>query len=285
MGWVESMQQAIDFMEEHLEEPIAFEQIAAQAQVSVFHFQRTFTILTDMSVGEYLRGRRLTLAAHELVSTDRKIIDIAMKYGYETPEAFSKAFRRQHGIAPTEARKNLGNLKSYNRLAIQVSLKGAEPMKYRIVEREGFNVAGVKREFSTDDGGNLKGSPDMWQSVLTDGTDKLLFSMNDGQIEGVLGICIAKEGGLMDYWIAAETGQEAPEGMETMEIPASKWSVFEVHGPMPNAIQDAWKKIFSEWFPSNPYEYAGTPELEVYPKEDAYQADSYSEIWIPLKAK
>lgn len=285
MGWVESMQQAIDFMEEHLEEPIAFEQIAAQAHVSVFHFQRTFTILTNMSVGEYLRGRRLTLAAYELVSTDTKVIDIAMKYGYDTPEAFSKAFRRQHGIAPTEARKNLGSLKSYNRLAIQVTLKGAEPMKYKIVERPSFKVAGIKREFSMEGEGNLKGIPDMWRTALSDGTDDLLFGLNDGEIKGVLGVCVGKEGGLMDYWIAAETGQGVPEGFEKMEIPASKWGVFEVHGPMPEAIQNAWKKIFSEWLPSNPYEYAGTPELEVYPKEDAYRPDSYSEIWIPLKEK
>ncbi|EGA90544.1 AraC/XylS family transcriptional regulator [Planococcus donghaensis MPA1U2] len=118
MGWLESMQQAIDFIDEHLEEPITLEQIAARANVSMFHFQRTFSILTDMSVGEYIRGRRLTLAAHELVSTNKKIIDISFKYGYESPEAFSKAFRRQHGIAPSEARKNLGSLKSYNRLVI-----------------------------------------------------------------------------------------------------------------------------------------------------------------------
>ncbi|MFD1861298.1 effector binding domain-containing protein [Planococcus chinensis] len=285
MGWVESLQEAIDFMEAHLDEPIGIDEIAAQANSSVFHFQRTFAILTDMSVGEYLRGRRLTLAAHELVSTDSKIIDIALKYGYDTPEAFAKAFRRQHGMAPTDARKYLGSLKSYNRLVIQVSLKGAEPMKYKIVERAGFKVAGVKQEFSTEDDGNLKGIPAMWQKALADGTDERLFRLNDGQIEGVLGVCIGKEGGLMDYWIAAETGQEAPEGFKAMEIPASKWGVFEVHGPMPDAMQDAWKKIFSEWFPSNPYEYAGTPELEVYPQEDAYQPDSYSEIWIPLKAK
>ncbi|WKA58473.1 AraC family transcriptional regulator [Planococcus shenhongbingii] len=285
MGWVESLQQAIDYMEDHLDEPIAIEQIAKRANASVFHFQRTFTILTDMTVGEYLRGRRLTLAAHELSNTDNKIIDIAYKYGYDTPEAFSKAFRRQHGITPSEARRNLGGLKSYNRLVLQVKLRGAEPMKYKIVERDGFKVVGFKRTFSTANDENMRGIPQMWRETNANGLDEKLFRVNSGEIEGVLGVCVAGEGASMDYWIAAETDREATEEFEEMEIPASKWGVFEVHGPMPDAMQNAWKKIFTEWFPSNPYEYAGTPELEVYPHADPYQPDSYSEIWIPLKNK
>ncbi|MBX0316341.1 AraC family transcriptional regulator [Planococcus glaciei] len=285
MGWVESLQQAIDYMEDHLEEPLAIEQIAKRANASVFHFQRTFAILTDMTVGEYLRGRRLTLAAHELSATDNKIIDIAYKYGYDTPEAFSKAFRRQHGITPSEARKNLGGLKSYNRLVIQVKLRGAEPMKYKVVERGSFKVVGFKRTFSTLNDENMRGIPQMWQETNASGLDEKLFELNHGEIEGVLGVCVAGEGTHMDYWIAAETDDGATGEFEEMEIPASKWGVFEVHGPMPDAMQDAWKKIFTEWFPSNPYEPAGTPELEVYPHENAYQPDSYSEIWIPLKNK
>ncbi|EGA90543.1 transcription activator effector binding protein [Planococcus donghaensis MPA1U2] len=158
-------------------------------------------------------------------------------------------------------------------------------MEYTIVERGSFKVAGVKQQFSTVNNGNLKGIPEMWRTALADGTDDLLFRLNKGQIAGVLGVCVGKSDGIMEYWIATETNTEKLDGLETMEIPGSKWGVFKVHGPMPDAIQDAWKKIFSEWFPSNPYEHAGTPELEVYPKEDAYRQDSYSEIWIPLKAK
>ncbi len=285
MDWVESLQRAVDYIEENLEERMTIEQIAKQANASAYHFQRTFSILTNMSIGEYIRGRRLTKAAHELVSTETKIIDIALKFGYDTPEAFSKAFRRQHGIAPSEARKNLGSLKSYNRLLIQVSLKGVEPMKYKIIERPGFKVAGIKRNFSTDNGDNLKGIPEMWRNALSDGTDDLLFRMSDGQDKKIFGVCVAQDKGSMDYWIAAETTEVAPEKLETMEIPASTWGVFEVHGPMPDAMQDTWKKIISEWFPSNAYEHAGTPELEVYPPEDAYRPESYSEIWIPLKKK
>ncbi|PAQ14215.1 AraC family transcriptional regulator [Bacillaceae bacterium SAOS 7] len=287
MGWVESIQTAIDYMEEHLLENMTIESIAKQANSSPFHFQRTFSILTDMSVGEYLRQRRLTLAAQDLANTDHKIIDIAYKYGYETPEAFSKAFRRQHDMKPSDIRKNIGKLKSYNRLVIQVSLKGAEPMKYKIVEKESFQVVGVKREYSFANGENLKGIPKFWSDVHQDGTDRLLATLNNEELKGILGVCVPNKNEssnqMMDYWIATAHIGEAPEGLQTLEIPASKWGIFEVHGPMPEAMQKTWQMITSEWFPSHQYEYAGTPELEVYTDEDPSSPDLYSEIWIPLK--
>lgn len=137
MAWIVSLQKAIDYIEEHLlDSDLSIERVAEEANASAYHFQRTFAILTDMAVGEYIRGRRLTLAAQELTQTDSKVIDLAYKYGYETPESFAKAFRRQHGMTPTEARNFRGKLKSYNRLTIQVSLKGAEPMQYSIVKKK-----------------------------------------------------------------------------------------------------------------------------------------------------
>lgn len=286
MGWVESLQKAIDYMEEHLLDDISIESIAKQANVSEFHFQRIFSVLTDITVGDYLRRRRLTLAAQELSTTDRKIIDIALKYGYDTPESFSKAFRRQHGITPSQARNYSGGLKSYNRLSIQVTLKGADPMNYKIVEKESFKVVGVKREFSCENGENLAGIPKMWDDVHVDGTNELLFDLNNGQIKGVLGVCVDKRAPgspLMDYWIGTDHNGVTPEGLLELEIPASKWGVFEVHGAMPDAMQNTWKQIISEWFPSSHYQHAGTPDLEVYSNGNPSSPDYYSEIWIPLK--
>ncbi|GAA0501741.1 AraC family transcriptional regulator [Salinibacillus aidingensis] len=283
MTWIESIQTAIDFIEEHLLDDLSIESIAGQANFSVFHFQRTFTILTDISIGDYIRRRRLALAAHELMETSAKVIDIAYKYGYDTPEAFTKAFRRQHGVTPSDARKNSGKLTSYNRLVIQVNLKGAEPMEYKIVEREGFKVAGMKREFSLVNEENNKGIPEMWEKVNSDGTDELLFRLNDGAIEGVLGVCVDKSSHSIDYWIGTTYDGSPPDGLSILDIPSSKWAVFGVHGPMPDAMQNAWKKIFSEWFPSSGYQHAGTPELEVYSEEDPADPDLYSEIWIPVK--
>jgi AraC family transcriptional regulator len=287
MGWVESLQKAIDFMEDHLLEEFTIEDVANVANVSKFHFQRTFSLLTDLSIGEYLRQRRLTLAAQELTTTKNKIIDLAYKYGYDTPEAFTKAFRRQHGITPSEARKNKGRLNAYNRLIIQVNLKGAEPMRYRIEEKESFQVVGVKREFSLVNDENLIGIPKMWDDVHADGTNNRLVQLNNGNIKGILGVCVDKRGNEsgenIDYWIGTDYKGELPEGLLSKTVPDSKWGVFEVHGPMPEAMQNTWKQIYSEWFPSNRYEHAGTPELEVYPAEDPSKPEYYSEIWIPLK--
>ncbi len=287
MAWVESLQKSIDYMEEHLFEHVTIERIAKQANASPFHFQRTFAILTDMSVGEYLRKRRLTLAAEELTRTNVKVIDLSHKYGYDTPEAFSKAFRRQHGVTPSEARKSIGKLQSYNRLMIQVSLKGAKPMKYRIVEKNSFQIVGIKREYSLLNEENLKGIPVFWKEVNEDGTNDVLFSLNNGTIKGVLGVCVTdndvKSTQTMDYWIATTYDGDVPEGLAEFEIPSSKWAVFEVHGAMPQSMQNTWKQIFSEWFPSSGYEHAGTPELEVYSDDDPFNPNLYSEIWIPVK--
>ncbi|AVK97752.1 AraC family transcriptional regulator [Lysinibacillus sphaericus] len=287
MSWIESIQKAINYIEEHLHETITMEQIAQEVNASVFHFQRTFSILTDMSIADYIRRRRLTLAAQELINTDSKVIDIAYKYGYDSPEAFTKAFRKQHNVTPSEVRKQQGPLQSYNRLIIQVTLKGAEPMKYNIVEKEKFQVVGVKRTYNCQTGENLQGIPQFWNELNGQGMDEQLFTLNNGQIKGVLGVCVPdenyKDNSLIDYWIATDHVGEVPENMLAMEVPASKWVVFEVRGPMPDAMQNAWKKIFSEWFPSNPYEPAGTAELEVYTDEDPTSENLYSEIWIPIK--
>ncbi|MGE7930337.1 AraC family transcriptional regulator [Lysinibacillus xylanilyticus] len=287
MSWIESIQKAINYMEEHLLDDITMEQIAREVNSSVFHFQRTFSILTDMSIADYIRRRRLTLAAQELINTEQKVIDLAYKYGYDSPEAFTKAFRKQHQLTPSEARKKQGQLQSYNRLVIQVSLKGAEPMKYKIVEKEKFQVVGVKRTYNSQNGENLQGIPHFWNEMNSKNFDNQLIQLNNGSIKGVLGVCVPNtsqgENGFIDYWIATDHVGEVGENLLAMEVPASKWVIFEVHGPMPDAMQNTWKQIYSEWFPSNPYKPAGTAELEVYPDDDAYSPDSYSEIWIPIQ--
>ncbi|MFY3791176.1 AraC family transcriptional regulator [Ureibacillus sp. MALMAid1270] len=287
MSWIESIQKAIDYIENNLlDENLTIEQISSSANSSVFHFQRTFSILTDQTVGDYIRRRRLTQAAQELINTDNRVIDIAFKYGYETPEAFTKAFRKQHGVTPSEARKKMGSIQSYNRLVIQIQLKGAVPMNYKIIEKDAFQVVGVKRTYNCQNGENTREIPQFWQDVHMDGTNDHLFALNNGEVEGVLGVCIVVENqkgtGLMDYWVATAHNGEVPEGFLSYQILASKWVVFEVHGAMPHAIQETWKKIYSEWFPSNPYKPTGDPELEVYSNGNPSSPDYYSEVWIPI---
>lgn len=285
MAMVEAMQKAIQYMEEHLLEPISIEDIAEQANVSPFHFQRVFMILTDTSVGEYLRRRRLTLAAQELATSAEKIIDLAYKYGYDSPEAFSKAFRKQHGISPSEARKGGGTLQAYNRLLIQVQLKGAEPMKYQMVERTAFQIVGVKRECPCggDTGGN--GIPELWAEASTDGTFQRLAQLMNGQIKGLLGVTdnYDAQKNTIDYWIACEYVGDVPEGLMSLTLPPSKWAIFEVRGHAPTAMPEAWKQIYSEWIPSNGYEIAEIPAVEAYTDPDPYRPDSTNQIWLAVK--
>lgn len=288
MNWMEALHQSIDYLERHLESQIKVEEAAAEANVSVFHFQRIFLVLTDMSVMEYVRRRRLTLAAQELALTDVRVIDVALKYGYETPESFAKAFKRQHGMSPSEARTSQKGFTSYNRLVISVKLKGAFPMKVRIEERPAFPIIGVKREFSCENGENTREIPKMWGEVHQNGVNDELASMNNGEVKGMLGVCRMMDSSTstMEYWIATSyEGETFSERYERLEIPAATYAVFEVVGPMPEAIQSMWEKIYSEWFPSSAYRPSGSAEMEVYTHDDATKADYYSEIWIPIVNK
>lgn len=286
MALVESLQKAINYMEEHLLDQITIEDIAKRADVTSFHFQRVFMILTDLSVGEYLRRRRLTLAAQELTSTTCKIIDLAYKYGYDTPESFSKAFRKQHGISPTGARKGMGKIQSYNRISIQVKLKGVEPIKYHIIERDSFQVIGIKREFScgAEDAG-IPGIPEFWGEATENGIVNQLVQLTNGQIKGLLGITenFNAEKNVVDYWIATEYSGDVPDGFMSYDIPAAKWVVFEVKGKVPSSIINAWKQIYSEWFPSNGYEPAKIAPIEAYIDSDLDSPNSYNEIWVAIK--
>ncbi|PYZ97686.1 AraC family transcriptional regulator [Alteribacter lacisalsi] len=283
MQWVDSLRRMIEYIEETLPYPVSVEEAAKAAHVSPAHLQRAFSVLTGVSVGEYVRRRRLTIAAEDLSRGTERIIDVAYKYGYETPESFAKAFRRQHGITPKEAKLPGASLACYNRLVIQVSLKGEEMMKYSIVEREGFSVTGIKRKFSIENNAQQAEIPKLWGEVNSNGTSEKLFDLNNGQINGILGVCEDREDQSIDYWVATEYEGAVPDGFEKLVIPASTWAVFEVHGPMPDAMQQAWERIISEWLPSSRYELTGTSSFEMYTNDDPDSPDLYSEIWIPVK--
>lgn len=182
--------------------------------------------------------------------------------------------------------KELGSSQILSRLNSHMGLKGVALMKYTLVERDHFQVVGIKREISFVNNENFESIPKLWDQWKKDGTVDLLFKLNNGEIKGVLGVCAAnshtQSKQVMDYWVATEYDGKTPDGLCNLKIPASKWAVFEVHGPMPEAIQKAWVQIFSEWFPSSGYKHAGTPALEVYTNEDPASPDFYSKIWVPV---
>lgn len=280
------MAESLTYIEEHLSKVLNVEEAAKIACMSKFHYQRMFTMLTGFTLGEYIRKRRLTLAAQELLHSNTKVIDIAMKYGYETPESFSKAFRKLHGLSPSSVRKHDQPLKAFPKLSFQIQLKGDEEMDYKIVEKDAFSVMGKSIKTSLVDGKNKLEVPAFWEESRNNGLDNEL-AVHAGEM-GIMGICMDfdKEQEQVRYFIGAEkSNTEVPDTWEEGVIPATTWAVFPVKGPMPKAIQHVWERIFSEWFPSTGYEHAGGPEIEAYQKGDPYDKDYYSEIWVPIVKK
>jgi AraC family transcriptional regulator len=277
------MMNALEYMETRMEEKLDMEEIAKIAFVSPFHFQRMFHFLTGMSVAEYVRKRKLTLAAQELAASNAKVLDVALKYGYDSPESFSKAFRRIHGIAPSEARLPGVSLKAFPRLSFHISLKGDQNMDYRIEDKEAFTIVGKSLAVSCIDGENHREIPKFWGNCHQDGTIAKLEEMAPGEL--CLGVCLdmKPETGDFTYMIAVKADADLASGeLDVREVPASTWAIFTSIGPMPDAIQSLFGRIFSEWFPATGYEHSGGPEIEAYTEGDTSSPDYRCEIWIPI---
>lgn len=285
MEWTNAIQSAINFIEQHITENISAEDVANHVHISSFYFQKGFRMLCGFSVIEYIRKRRLALAGGDLATTDMKIIDIAMKYGYDSPDSFTKAFTRFHGVSPTMVRKDDVMIKTFAPLKLEISLKGGYLMNYKIIDKESFTVLGVSKEFNYE---NCKQEiPLFWQSHYEKGNGKYVC--------GMFGINIDEKMGndSFEYLIADlyDSKMEIPEGFVTRTIPAFTWAVFSCVGPMPTALQDVSTKIFSEWLPAlKEYEFAAGYCVEMYDAADKYpngtQDENYhTEIWIPIQKK
>jgi len=279
MNWIDSLNKAVNYMEENITKPLTCRDIANQVYLSAAHFQRTFFLLTGFTIGEYLRNRRLTLAGQELTRSETKVIDIALKYGYETPESFSKAFSRFHGITPSRAKKFGADLKSFNRLTIKIIMEGGNIMDYRILKENAFEVVVKVKSFTEET--STKGIPEFWREYMTNGWDVT--------VPGMLGMCreTADGGKEFEYAIGCrkEDAKEVPEGFEVWTISPHIWAVFKCVGAMPNAVQDMWKKIYSEWLPQAKYELIQDIDFENYSEGDPRKDDYVSEIWLPVKEK
>jgi AraC family transcriptional regulator len=285
MDWLQRMNEAVSYIEENLDQEIDYDRLAKITCCSVFHFGRIFTFAADMTLGEYIRQRRLSRAALDLISTSDKVIDIAFKYGYNSPTAFTRAFINMHGVTPSAARENGVMLKSFPRIAFQMSIKGGKEMNYKIEEKPQMRFVGKKEAVSCIGGQNFLRIPQLWQEISTGGTYDKLIALSNGNPTGVLGICANSRGDDFDYFIASSSDAEVPKGMEELVIPAGLWVVFQCVGPMPKAIQEVWKRIHTEWFPTSGYEHTGGAELEWYSDGDSDADDYLSEIWIPIVKK
>lgn len=274
--WTDGIQQAIAYMENNLTEKLDIKDIADQAYVSEFHFQRIFHVLCGFTVSEYIRNRRLTLAAQELADSDAKIIDVALKYGYDSPDSFTRAFTKFHGITPSAAKEKGAKLMAFAPLKIKLTLEGGTMLEYKIVEKAAFTVMGRARKFNTDT--SYVEIPKFWQEHMKDGGSEAVC--------GMYGICFDSDGKNFDYLIADNyiPWNEIPDGYVTKVIPEGTWAVFPCKGALPKALQDVNTKIWSEWLPScKEYKLGGNYNIEMYTPPCERPEDNYSEIWVPVE--
>ncbi len=289
MDWLTGIQNALNYIEEHLIEEIDYDKVAEEAACSSFYFQRIFSILCGMTLKDYIRNRRLTLAGNELRAANSKVIDIALKYGYESPESFTRAFSKFHGITPSEAKKEDSKLKSFSRLFVKITLSGGNIMDYKIIKKDAFDIIEKVETHTVENSENTKSIPDFWTRSHNDGTiKKLLDTAADSTY--IFGICYGnnqKAAKTFDYSIAAMCNKNTvvPEGFRKNTIPARTWVVFECKGAMPKAIQDLWHKIVTEFFPASGYQPTYEMDIEAYTEGNMDSPDYLSEIWVPVIKK
>lgn len=288
MDSLRSMNNALEYIEEHLTEEIDYSEVSKIAYCSEYHFKRMFSFLAGISLSEYIRRRRLTLAALDLKDRDLRIIDVAVKYGYNSADSFSRAFHSLHGILPSEARSENTQLKAYPRMTFQLSIKGGCEMNYRIVEKESFNVVGLKKRVPVIFEGVNPEIAKMAEG-LTPEIIQRLKEISNAEPKGIISASTnfsesrMDESGELDHYIGVATTRNDTEGFEVLKVNACIWAVFESIGPFPETLQNIWGRIYSEWFPSSGYEAAEGPEIVWHESPDTGDPNYRSEIWIPVR--
>ena len=281
MEWIERLNHAIDYIEKHLTTEIDYEQLGRIACCSSYHFQRMFTYMAGIPLSEYIRRRKMSLAAVDLQGKNMKIIDVAGKYGYQSPTAFNRAFQSVHGIAPSAVKNEGVSIKSFPPILFKITVKGAEEMNYRIETKDAFRIAGVSVPLHKDIEKNFTVIPAKWQEVSANGTLQKLLPMMDTQPMGVLGVSICNDKAPWKYYIAVSTSQENNE-FEEYIVPAATWAIFSGTGTN-QSIQELEQRIVTEWLPTSGYEYGNAPDVEVYLNPDPQNAQY--EVWIPVVKK
>ncbi|MCX2180964.1 AraC family transcriptional regulator [Streptomyces sp. SKN60] len=289
---LEGLNRALDHVERHLaDREVDVAEAARIAATSEYHFRRLFSALAGMPLSVYVRRRRMTLAGAEVLSGERTLLDVAVSYGYGSGEAFARAFRSVHGIGPGEARRDGAALVSQPRMSFRVVIEGSSSMRYRIVEQDAFRLVGRKARIPlVHEGVNPAGAA--FVESLGVETIVRMKALSDREPAGVLSAVehlseSREEGAEVDYWIGVATGPEAElsedsDALDVLDVPAGTWAVFDDHGPYPSALQELWRDVFTQWFPSNPYTSRPGPELlRTQPVEIGTNTDS--QLWIPVE--
>jgi len=290
MDSLKRMNEALSYIEKNLTNDIDLKEIARIALCSEYHFQRMFSFLAGITLSEYIRRRRLTLAAFELSNSNLRVIDVAIKYGYSSADSFARAFQGLHGITPSEARNSGKSLKAYPRMTFQLSIRGGNEMNYRIEEKEAFSIVGMMKRVPIIFNGVNPEISEMWKSLDEEKIKKLkglsniepvgLISASTNFSDGRM-----EEKGELDHYIGVATNKKCPSDFVELKVAASTWAVFEAVGPFPETLQNVWGRIYSEWLPSSNYEIAEGPEILWNENKEITLPNFESEIWIPVIKK
>ncbi len=282
MKWIERLNNAINYLEEHLTEEIDYDQTAAIACCSTYHFQRMFAYMANVPLSEYIRRRRMTLAAVDLQGGHEKIIDVALKYGYRSPTAFNRAFKTIHGFAPSHVKEDGIVLRAYPPINFKITITGVEEMNYRIEKKSAFRIIGIDQPLHKEIEKNFEIVPSMWQKAANDGTIPKLAAMMDQQPIGLLGVSVCNDIEEWKYFIAVSSTHTIDATLTEYQIPASTWAIFSGSGTN-LSIQELERRIVTEWLPTSGYEYGNAPDIEVYINPDPQNAQY--EVWIPVIKK
>ncbi|MFD8383878.1 helix-turn-helix domain-containing protein [Streptomyces sp. NPDC059679] len=284
---LDRLNQAMEHIERHLDQSIDGAGLARIAATSEYHLRRMFSALAGMPLSEYIRRRRLTVAGAEVLAGDESLLEIAVRYGYGSGEAFARAFRAMHGVGPGEARRSGAALVSQPRLTFRLTIEGSSSMRYRVVDRPAFSVVGFKARVPLVHVGPNQALIDFIRGIEP-GTLERLEKLSDLEPQGIVAVCddldpSRAEGTELDYYHGVITSAVAPpEGTAVLPVPAGSWAVFTTSGPAPEAIQYLWRDVFTEWFPSNPYRSRPGPEiLRTRLSPDKAEADA--ELWLPVE--
>lgn len=282
MEWLKNLAEALDYIENHLDKEISYDEIARLACCSSFYFQRIFLYVSGVSLSEYIRRRRMTQAAFELQQTDTKVIDIALKYGYSSPSSFNRAFQRIHGIAPTEAKHTGRPLLAYPSLQFSIQTTGERPMAYQIIRKQALRIVGIRMPMFEDMEENLKIVPEFWKDTLHGNQWNELCSLSNQEPSGLLGISVYENPKEIDYYIGVASDRSTPVGMVDYEIPAATWVVFKNEGYFKEEVQSVFRRFYTEWLMFSGYHYAQLPDIEVYPMNEKEVSKGHSEVWIAI---
>ena len=296
MEWIESLQKAITYMEEHLFEDINYEDVARQVHISSYEFHRAFSFVTGMTANAYIRNRRLSLAGNELVKSDARITDLAMKYGYDTPESFTKAFTRFHGIAPKTAREQAGKLVLFNPLTITLDVKGGKSMDYRIVQTKEKKFLALVREFSNgiiNDEANHDVA-DFWGECNSNQMLSPIWMLREDGKRDLYGLCSPTTEGkdTFEYGIGIIIDEDTADfdqaelekkGFVIWDVNPGTYVVFDCVGENGDCITQTWSMFYKEFLPQMGYEASQETDYELY--YDGTRPDIFCELWIPISKK